>query len=239
MRFRHKNSLVRHQCQHTGERRYQCQLCDYACIALHRLTEHLKRSHPEDNSEETNIAKSEEAEKLLAVDSITKETAREDVQIVSEVRNNDSKKPPPPPPVVMSVPIVPALMPVMSADGMVSYYLLPSQAAFLQQQQNSQGNLPTLLFGSPPSQQTLTVCNNALLFPPQSARNLPQQKRETKERNTQHVLTLESQPKDQPIRRNEEQQIGLTQQHQLLRPAAKNAQEDIVASALLASDVLL
>jgi len=55
MRFRHKNSLIRHQCQHTGERRYQCQLCDFAFIAKHRLSEHMKRAHPTSTSWENEV----------------------------------------------------------------------------------------------------------------------------------------------------------------------------------------
>uniref|UniRef100_A0A0K2UAD2 Zinc finger protein 135like [Odobenus rosmarus divergens] n=1 Tax=Lepeophtheirus salmonis TaxID=72036 RepID=A0A0K2UAD2_LEPSM len=45
MQFRHKNSLVRHLCQHTGERPYPCNTCDCAFVSLHRLKEHNKRYH--------------------------------------------------------------------------------------------------------------------------------------------------------------------------------------------------
>ncbi len=45
MRFRHKNSLIRHMCQHTGERPYACDACDAAFIAPHRLKEHIVRCH--------------------------------------------------------------------------------------------------------------------------------------------------------------------------------------------------
>ena len=47
MEFRHKNSLVRHMCQHTGERPYRCHSCDSAFISMHRLKEHNKKQHPE------------------------------------------------------------------------------------------------------------------------------------------------------------------------------------------------
>jgi len=45
LQFRHKNSLVRHLCQHTGERPYQCADCDAAFVSMHRLKEHSRKTH--------------------------------------------------------------------------------------------------------------------------------------------------------------------------------------------------
>ena len=53
MQFRHKNSLVRHLCQHTGERPHPCNICGQAFISVHRLKEHIKKYHPK-AAEETN-----------------------------------------------------------------------------------------------------------------------------------------------------------------------------------------
>ena len=46
MQFRHKNSLVRHLCQHTGDRPHPCQICGQAFISTHRMREHVKKYHP-------------------------------------------------------------------------------------------------------------------------------------------------------------------------------------------------
>ena len=46
MQFRHKNSLVRHLCQHTGERPHPCHICGQAFISTHRMKEHVKKYHP-------------------------------------------------------------------------------------------------------------------------------------------------------------------------------------------------
>ena len=53
MQFRHKNSLVRHLCQHTGERPYHCPECNSAFVSMHRMKDHVRKSHPETCSEET------------------------------------------------------------------------------------------------------------------------------------------------------------------------------------------
>ena len=53
MQFRHKNSLVRHLCQHTGERPHPCQICGQAFISVHRMKEHIKKYHPKAAQENT------------------------------------------------------------------------------------------------------------------------------------------------------------------------------------------
>ncbi|TRY76442.1 hypothetical protein TCAL_15968 [Tigriopus californicus] len=46
MRFRHKNSLIRHMCQHTGERPNRCVMCEAAFVSLNRLKDHIRKIHP-------------------------------------------------------------------------------------------------------------------------------------------------------------------------------------------------
>ena len=43
MQFRHKNSLVRHLCQHTGERPYSCPDCKSTFVSMHRMKDHFKK----------------------------------------------------------------------------------------------------------------------------------------------------------------------------------------------------
>ena len=46
VQFRHKNSLVRHLFQHSGERPFRCQNCESSFTSIHRMREHIKKRHP-------------------------------------------------------------------------------------------------------------------------------------------------------------------------------------------------
>ncbi len=181
MRFRHKNSLVRHQCQHTGERRHQCPKCDSAFIARHRLSEHMKKVH---NQEEDK----EEEDKT-----VQQRQSSQEVQIICEKPEVKSKrvaqKPlpqqisPQPSPQVIQLPLVSAAtIPVMSVvagtDGRM--YLLPSQQ---QQQQQPLTILTNGATGSTTSwilnqeqqqQQQLTIATPSPTFPCVAAAISPQ-----------------------------------------------------------------
>ena len=58
MQFRHKNSLVRHLCQHSGERPHKCQQCAAAFVSMCRLKEHNKRYHKKMRENRTSDDKS-------------------------------------------------------------------------------------------------------------------------------------------------------------------------------------
>ena len=58
MQFRHKNSLVRHLCQHSGERPHKCQQCAAAFVSMCRLKEHNKRYHKKMRGNRTSDDKS-------------------------------------------------------------------------------------------------------------------------------------------------------------------------------------
>ena len=98
MKFRHKNSLVRHMFQHTGERKCRCPYCESAFISMHRLKEHIEKRHvaeaatPHNLEDVSNALKEEErAEEVrLAVEKIYEETS--EVEIVRERKVVAGKK---------------------------------------------------------------------------------------------------------------------------------------------------
>jgi hypothetical protein len=85
MQFRHKNSLVRHLCQHTGERPHPCQICGQAFISIHRMKEHVKKYHPKAALEIKNNALSE----VNSLSSIT--TSQEGDSVSSDDTANQNK----------------------------------------------------------------------------------------------------------------------------------------------------
>ena len=47
LNFRHKNSLVRHMVQHSGDRPYNCQVCQGSFSCQRLLKDHIRTVHPE------------------------------------------------------------------------------------------------------------------------------------------------------------------------------------------------
>ena len=86
MQFRHKNSLVRHLCQHTGERPHPCHICGQAFISTHRMKEHVKKYHPK------TASKPPEASQKSRVSSCKEDLSRNGKKATSKKRNKKLKK---------------------------------------------------------------------------------------------------------------------------------------------------
>ena len=92
MQFRHKNSLVRHLCQHTGERPHPCQICGQAFISTHRLKEHTKKYHPKAAAKQQINDKELLTKNKFPALSNNSTLEKEDIQGISNALHS-SKKP--------------------------------------------------------------------------------------------------------------------------------------------------
>ena len=86
MQFRHKNSLVRHLCQHTGERPHPCHICGQAFISTHRMKEHVKKYHPK------TASKTPEPSQKSRVSTCNEDLSHKGKKAMSKKRNKKSKK---------------------------------------------------------------------------------------------------------------------------------------------------
>ncbi|XP_059083738.1 uncharacterized protein LOC131881010 [Tigriopus californicus] len=53
LKFKHRNSLVRHMCQHTGEQ-FRCGRCEAVYVSLEELNQHIRREHPHSDEAQEN-----------------------------------------------------------------------------------------------------------------------------------------------------------------------------------------
>ena len=176
LQFRHKNSLVRHLCQHTGERPYRCTQCDSAFISMHRLKEHSRKSHGQQHFNDKLLKEEEKIENEFVVKSEAKVKERKPTKsvkneavrhTVSEVRDiSVSNSATVLPTIVTSLPSNMPLL-VQAANGQVYLLSTPSVqngGIFLQPNSNIEflPSNPTLFYSTQQQQQQ----NSKLQFNP-------------------------------------------------------------------------
>ena len=174
LQFRHKNSLVRHLCQHTGERPYRCTQCDSAFISMHRLKEHSRKSHGQQHFNDKLLKEEEKIENEFVVKSEAKVKERKPTKsvkneavrhTVSEVRDiSVSNSATVLPTIVTSLPTNMPLL-VQAANGQVYLLSTPSVqngGIFLQPNSNIEflPSNPTLFYSTQQQQQQNYTCSN-------------------------------------------------------------------------------